>query len=91
MRSRAPDTAAIERYIEVARNLTGIATATADGGVQFVRELITELKIPPLGAFGVAREHAAELAEKAAKSSSMKANPISLTMEELTETLIRAL
>jgi alcohol dehydrogenase class IV len=44
-----------------------------------------------LNAFGIKREHFLELIEKAANASSMKANPIVLTPEELTEILELAL
>jgi alcohol dehydrogenase class IV len=56
-----------------------------------VAELVTALQIPPLGKYGVKREHAAELSEKAAQASSMKPNPISLTREELVQILGQAL
>ena len=48
-------------------------------------------EIPRLGSFGVQREHFPELVAKAANASSMKANPIVLTPEELTEILESAL
>jgi alcohol dehydrogenase class IV len=91
---RQRDTAggdALRRYDEVARLLTGNAGATADDGVKWVRELVGDLQIKPLGAYGIREEHVADLAAKAANASSMKANPISLTAGELIETLRRAL
>ena len=91
LRQRQPESAALDRYQQIARLLTGAAGATADGGVRWVAELVTALQIPPLGKYGVKREHAAELSEKAAQASSMKANPISLTREELVEILEQAL
>ena len=91
---RQRDTAggdALRRYDEVARLLTGNTGATADDGVKWVRELVGDLQIGPLGAYGIREEHVADLAAKAANASSMKANPISLTAGELIETLRRAL
>ena len=90
--SRAPATRhaggdALRRYDEVARLLTGNAGATADDGVKWVRELVGDLQIKPLGAYGIREEHVADLVAKAANASSMKANPIALTPEELAETL----
>ena len=81
----------VNRFEEVARLVTGRATATADEGVQWIRTLVTDLKIPSLRAYGVTRDHTAELVEKAGKASSMKANPIVLTSEELAGILERAL
>ena len=71
--------------------LTGDAKAKADDGVKWVRALAADLKIPRLGSFGIQREHFAGLVAKAANASSMKANPIALTAEELTEILEQAL
>jgi alcohol dehydrogenase class IV len=53
--------------------------------------LCRELEIPSLAAYGIGGEHAGDLVEKAAASSSMKGNPIALTAEELHEILARAL
>jgi alcohol dehydrogenase class IV len=82
---------ALWRYDEMARLLTGSAGVTADEGVEWVRELVGDLQIKPLGAYGIREGHVADLAAKAANASSMKANPISLTAGELVETLRRAL
>ena len=71
--------------------VTGQASAVAEIGVEWVRELVKDLQIPALGSYGIKQEHVAELVEKAAIASSMKANPIALTREELAETLRRAL
>jgi alcohol dehydrogenase class IV len=91
LRQRASGSETLRRYDEVARLLTGNAGATADDGVKWVRELVSDLQIKPLGAYGIREEHIADLAAKAANASSMKANPIALTPEELAETLRRAL
>jgi alcohol dehydrogenase class IV len=82
---------ALRRYDEVARLLTGNTGATADDGVKWVRKLVADLQIPRLGEFGVREEHIADLIAKAANASSMKANPIALTPEELAETLRAAI
>ena len=91
LRSRAPDSDTLRRYDEVARLVTGDASAKADDGVRWVDELVRELQIPRLSAYGVSEQHVGELAEKAAKASSMKANPIVLTKEELAEILRAAI
>ena len=63
----------------------------ADAGVEWVRELVAGLPVPKLGAYGVREEQVADIVAKAAKASSMKANPIVLTPEELTQSLRLAL
>ena len=91
LRQRAGDGETLRRYDEVAWLLTGRAGATADEAVEWVRELITDLQIKPLRTYGIREDHVADLTTKAAMSSSMKANPVTLTPEELAETLRRAL
>ncbi|PWU12412.1 MAG: alcohol dehydrogenase [Verrucomicrobia bacterium] len=91
LRQRASGDQAISRYEEIARLLTGDAQATADAGVEWVRNLVDDFQIPTLSMYGVKQGHARELISKARVSSSMKANPIALTDEELREVVERAL
>ena len=91
LRKRQPAAQTLQRYEEVAHLVTGEASATAEVGVEWVRKLVADLGIPSLGHYGLKREYTAELVAKASQASSMKANPITLTAEELTEILERAL
>jgi alcohol dehydrogenase class IV len=91
LRLRQPAADALRRYGEVARLATGSPTADAEGGIEWVRKLVANLGIPGLGRYGLTREHTAELVAKASHASSMKANPIELTPEELADVLERAL
>jgi alcohol dehydrogenase class IV len=91
LRQRLPTAETLQRYEEVARLVTGSVTATAEAGVAWVSKLVVDLGIPSLGHYGLKREHTAELVEKAAHASSMKANPIVLTPDELAGILQRAL
>ena len=91
LRQRAPDSAALPRFDQVARWLTGDASATADAGVQWIQQLVSDLQIPKLGAYDIREEHVADLVVKAMSASSMKANPVALTPEELAGTLRQAL
>jgi alcohol dehydrogenase class IV len=79
------------RYDEVARLLTGDSTATADAGVRWVRELVRELNVPGLGAYGIRDADVDQVVAKATNASSMKANPVVLAPEELSEILKAAL
>jgi alcohol dehydrogenase class IV len=91
LRARAPECQALWRYEEIARLLTGRPQATADDGVQWVAELCRKLEIPPLCTYGVREEHIPDLVEKSARASSMKGNPIPLTVEELREIAAQAI
>lgn len=91
LRERDPHGEALNRYRKVAQLLTGDAGAQADVLVAWVQELVTDLQIPPLASYGLRREVSRELAEKAARASSMKGNPIVLTNEELAGILESAL
>jgi len=75
----------------VGRFLNSDAIATADDGVAWVRQLVSDLRIPPLATYGLTAGDITEVAEKAAKASSMKGNPIILTPDELGRTLERAM
>jgi alcohol dehydrogenase class IV len=83
LRERAPQHIALERYTAIARLLTGRNEATAEEGIDWVRILCTELSIPALRAWGVAQADLSAIVEKAIHSSSMQANPLPLTAEEL--------
>ena len=91
LRDRQPASDKLQRYDQVARLLTGHATAAADEGIQWVRKLVQDLQIPPLSHYGLQRDHIVGLAEQAAKASSMKANPIALTAGEVADILQHAL
>jgi alcohol dehydrogenase class IV len=91
LRVRLPNGEALNRYDEVARLVTGNDSAVADEGVGWVAELVRDLRIPGLSAYGISKQHTDELVAKAALASSMKANPITLTTEELAGVLLAAL
>ena len=91
LRQRQPEADTLRRYEEVARLVTGSAAATADAGIEWVQNLVADLKIPALGHYGLTRAHTADLVAKASHASSMKGNPIALTPEEMAGILERAL
>ena len=81
----------LERYDRVAKALTSNPSAGAEEAVGWTRSLIEDLRIPPLRTYGIRKTDLTEISEKAAKASSMKANPIQLSTEDLTGVLERAL
>src|ERR1700730_15862206 len=91
LRERMPDGEALRRYDRVATILTGNKEAGARDTINWVTELCQALRVPGLRAYGVTESDCGTLVEKAAEASSMKANPIVLTNEELTEALNRSL
>jgi len=91
LRARAPQHPALERYSAIARLLTGRSEASVEDGIDWVRALSAELSIPALHAWGVREADSPGVAEKAAKASSMQANPLPLTEEELIAVLRAAL
>jgi len=91
LREREPNSDALGRYDRVASLLTGNPQATADAGVEWVQKLVAGFPIAKLGVYGIREEHVADIVAKSASASSMKANPIVLTPEELAQTLRLAL
>jgi len=91
LRVRSPDSETLKRYDEVARLVTGNASAEADEGVHWIAELVRDLRIPGLSAYGISSQHTDELVAKAEQASSMKANPIQLMSSELAAVLEAAL
>ena len=91
LQERAPDHPALRRYDEVARILTGKPSATSGDGVVWIQELCQALAIPALSVYGMTAADIPNVAEKAAQASSMKGNPIVLTMDEMQEILRQAL
>lgn len=88
---RDPKNQSLTRYNRVAQLLTDNSHATADAGVEWVQNLVADLPIPKLSAYGVREEHIPDIVTRAANASSMKPNPIGLTSDELAQTLRMAL
>ena len=91
LRTRASSDASLGRYKEIAHVLTGQTDATADDSVTWIRELVFALQIPSLATYGLTRAEIPAIVEASAKASSMKANPLPLTTDELTAILEHAL
>lgn len=91
MHERAPHAEAVRRYDDVARLLAGSDRVSAAEGVAWVEHLCAHLRIPPLRRYGITTKDFPALIEKAAQASSMKANPIPLSTDEMRQILDRAL
>ncbi|MBE9473263.1 MAG: iron-containing alcohol dehydrogenase [Chloroflexi bacterium] len=73
----------LSRYERIAQILTGRDDCNAEDAVEFIEQLKSDLQIPPLSQFGVLEVDYPEIIVKAASSSSMKGNPVSLTPDEM--------
>jgi alcohol dehydrogenase class IV len=91
LRERDLRNPALERYHHIAQILTDDFRAVASTGEDWVRQLTTDLHIQPLGTYGLREEHIPDLVVKAQNASSMKANPIVLTPDELADILRQAI
>jgi alcohol dehydrogenase class IV len=83
LRARAPQHPALERYAAIACLLTGRNDAKAEDGIAWVRSLCADLNVAALRSWGITEADLPGVVEKAARASSMQANPIPLTREEL--------
>jgi alcohol dehydrogenase class IV len=86
-----PENPVLARYDAVAQWLTGDPAATAADGVNWLRELVADLRIPGLGDYGVRAADFPIITEKAQRASSMQGNPIRLTPPQLSAILDEAL
>jgi alcohol dehydrogenase class IV len=91
LESRHAGHVAIDKYIEIAQIVTGNKNASAQDGVKWVSDLVSELNISPLSAHGMNESQIPEAVEKTLNASSYKGNPIALTERELIEILERAM
>jgi len=91
LRSGQPGGPALGRYAEASRLLTGRPAASIDDGLTWIRETVSLLDVPGLAAFGIGPQHAGDVAAKAARSSSMQGNPVTLTPGDLRAIFLQAL
>jgi alcohol dehydrogenase class IV len=88
---RAKDSQALDRYREIARLLTGKSDARAEEGTEWIQAICSEFAIPSLSEFGLSEKDLPDIASKALQSSSMRGNPVLLTIDELIDALRKAL
>jgi alcohol dehydrogenase class IV len=91
LEARAPESTALERYHEAARLTTGESRASAYDLVPWVMSLTQHLRIPGLSAWGIGERDVAPIVDRAARASSMKANPLPLAESELADVVRNAL
>jgi alcohol dehydrogenase class IV len=91
LRHRGAGDGPLARYREVARILTGDATAEAEDGMAWVRALVTDLALPPLSRHGMTAAEIPAVVERARQASSMKGNPVVLSDHDLAAILAEAI
>jgi alcohol dehydrogenase class IV len=91
LRRRSEDSLPLARYEEIAYLLTGRRSARAQDGIAWVQSMCHKLAIPNLSTYGMKEEDIPIIATQAQKASSMKGNPITLSWDELTEILAKAM
>jgi len=90
-RERDPESPSLRRYAEIGQLLTGAPLAGAEDAIAYVETLCAALHVPSLSTFGVQRNQLPLILDRSAVSSSMKANPIALTRDEMEAIVERAL
>jgi alcohol dehydrogenase class IV len=90
LRDREAQNSALEKYGEIARLLTGDASAIPEDAVPWLQNLCADLEIPGLASFGFQPSEIPLIVEKSAVASSMKGNPLKLTSLEMESILARA-
>jgi alcohol dehydrogenase class IV len=87
LRERQPDSPALGRYEEAARLLTGDPRASTVDGLDWLRETVALLGVPPIG---LAAGQADTVVARVAEASSTQGNPVVLTEDELHAALAAA-
>ncbi len=88
--SRAPGSAALARYADAARILTGDPSATPSDAAAWLRETTAALDVRGLDALGLGRAEHGAAADAALRASSMRGNPVDLTRDEVMSVLARS-
>jgi alcohol dehydrogenase class IV len=91
LRLRYLTSPALSRYEEISRLLTGKDSSHIEDGIEWLRQICSDLSIPQLCSYGLVEKDLPAIAEKAKKSSSMRGNPLPLEIDELMEILHAAL
>jgi len=81
----------LDRLTTVATLLTSDNSAPPEAGIEWLAQLVEDLRVPRLAALGVRGEDVPALVDQARNASSMKGNPFELSLERLTQIVERAM
>ena len=90
LRSAQPAGPALSRYAEAAQLLTGEPDAAIEDGIAWIRETVTQLRIPRLREYGLRPEDLGDITASAMRASSTKGNPIVLAETDFRAVLAEA-
>ena len=90
LQMREPESPSLTRYREVAQIVTGKKVAEPSDGINWVRNICSRLKLPPLSEYKITEADFPLLVEKAQVASSMSGNPVQLIEKELVKILQQA-
>ncbi len=91
VKERQPQNPAMDRMAELAGLLTGLAGAPVEAGLNWIDNLVAEMRVPSLAQYGLLRADFKDVAARAQRSSSMQGNPLPLADDELFSILEKAL
>lgn len=91
LRERDPASPALSRYAETATLVTGRGNASPEDLAAWLHDFSQTLQVPTLRDWGLTSDLIPSLIESARKASSMKANPVELTDDELASIIELAL
>ena len=83
LRARGSNSAAVDRYDEVARLVTGDEAARGEDAGPWLENLVADLGVPSLASYGVCESDVDRVVSAARGASSMQGNPIVLSDDEL--------
>lgn len=89
LQQRAPEHPSLKKFAELGHLLTGCAEASA--AVAWVEALCRDVGVVGLAAYGLSEHDVPAVVTKAQNASSMKKNPLVLSVPELSEILRRSL
>ena len=91
LRASGPGSPVWVKFQELAGLLTGNPGADAQDGLRWVQDLVTELRVPGLGRYGLSAADLDLIAERGLAASSMKANPVTFDRAALVAILVKAM
>ncbi len=91
LEARMPGSLSLKRYATLAGIILGVPSASALMGIEWVRATCLAVGVSGLSAFGITAGDGSAIVEKGLRASSMKANPVELSAEELGAVVLRAL
>ena len=91
LRASGPGSPVRVRFRELAGLITGDPGADAQDGLRWVQDLVTDLRVPGLGRYGLSAADLDIIAVRGLAASSMKANPVTFNRSALVGILTKAM